>query len=61
LWLRYKEYEHRCVAAERKLQEELGIRVDYIVKEGEAYGEPAFVQVRPPKQLLADEPEIIVQ
>lgn len=40
LWGRYKEYEHRTVAAERKLMEELGIRVDYIDRE------PKFVQVR---------------
>jgi hypothetical protein len=40
LWLRYKEYEHRSVVAERKLQEELGIRVDYIDEK------PVFVQVR---------------
>jgi hypothetical protein len=29
LWLRYKEYEHRCVAAERKLMEVASIRLDY--------------------------------
>jgi len=60
LWLRYKEYEHRTVVAERKLLDELGLRLDYIEKPDSMYGEPTFVQVRPPKQPLADQPEIIV-
>lgn len=39
LWLRYKEYEHRAVAAERKLYDELKIRVDY------EDDKPVFVQL----------------
>jgi len=39
LWARYKEYENRTVVAERKLMDELRIRVDYVD------GKPVFVEL----------------
>lgn len=42
LWKRYKEYEHRCVAAEGKLLEVAGLRLDYID------GQPTFIFIPPP-------------
>ena len=45
LWLRYMEYERRAVAAERKLMEETGLRLDYVEKPDSMYGEPMFVKV----------------
>ena len=41
LWLRYKEYEHRSVAAEAKLVEVARLRLDY------KDGTPVFVDLNP--------------
>ena len=40
-WLRYKEYEHRCVAAEKKLMEVANLRLDY------NEGEIGFTEIKP--------------
>jgi hypothetical protein len=47
LWLRYKEYEHRAVAAERKLANEFGVRLDYVGDEPDPDARIRFVEIKP--------------